>query len=148
MRETQVRSLGREDLLEKEMATHSSILAGKIPWTEDPGRLQSMGSQRVGHDWATSLHFHKNTKLSLFPLPFKFTFSAVHARSVAASLPVSSPSFKESTLKCIWKPTGEHTQVHMKAYRLKLSSQCDLQGLLGAAPYLLKSHLSLLSQIA
>ena len=42
---------------EKEMATHSSILAWKIPWTEDPGRLQTMGSQRVGHDWATSLHF-------------------------------------------------------------------------------------------
>ena len=50
MRETGVRSLGREDPLEKEMATHSSILAWKIPWTEDPGRLQSMGSQRVGHD--------------------------------------------------------------------------------------------------
>ena len=48
--ETRVRSLGREDPLEKEMATHSSILAWKIPWTEDPGRLQFMGSQRVGHD--------------------------------------------------------------------------------------------------
>ena len=50
MLETRVRSLGREDPLEKEMATHSSILAWKIPWTEDPGRLQSMGSERVGHD--------------------------------------------------------------------------------------------------
>ena len=50
MRETQVQSLGREDLLEKEMATHSSILAWKIPWTVEPGRLQSMRSQRVGHD--------------------------------------------------------------------------------------------------
>ena len=49
MQETQVRSLGQEDPLEKEMATHSSILAWKIPWTEEPGRLQSMGSQRVGH---------------------------------------------------------------------------------------------------
>ena len=57
MRETWVRSLGLEDLLEKEMATHSSILAWRIPWTEDPGRLQSMGSQRVRHDWVTSLHF-------------------------------------------------------------------------------------------
>ena len=55
IRETQVRSLGREYSLEKEMATHSSILAWKIPWTEDPGRLQSMGSQRVGHNWMTSL---------------------------------------------------------------------------------------------
>ena len=50
IRETWVQSLGREDLLEKEMATHSSILAWKIPWMEEPGRLQSMGSQRVGHN--------------------------------------------------------------------------------------------------
>ena len=50
MPETQVRSLGQEDPLEKEMATHSSTLAWKIPWTEKPGRLQSMGSQRVRHD--------------------------------------------------------------------------------------------------
>ena len=55
MRETWVRSLGWEDLLEKEMATHSSTGAWKIPWTEEPGRLQSMGSQRVGHYRATSL---------------------------------------------------------------------------------------------
>ena len=48
--ETWVQFLGWEDLLEKEMATHSSILAWKIPWTEEPGRLQSMGSQRVGHN--------------------------------------------------------------------------------------------------
>ena len=50
MRETQVQSLGWEDPLEKEMATHSSTLAWKIPWTEKHGRLQSMGSQRVRHD--------------------------------------------------------------------------------------------------
>ena len=57
--ETQIWSLGRDYLLDEEMATHSSILACKIPWTEELGGLQSMGSQRVGHDWATSL--------SLFP---------------------------------------------------------------------------------
>ena len=50
MQETWVQSLGWEDLLEKEMATHSSILAWKIPWTGEPGKLQSMGLQRVGHD--------------------------------------------------------------------------------------------------
>ena len=50
MRETWVGSLGQEDPLEKEMATHSSILAWRIPWTEEPGGLQSTGSQRVGHD--------------------------------------------------------------------------------------------------
>ena len=50
MRETWVQSLGWEGLLEKEMATHSSILTWKIPWTEEPGRLHPMGSQRVRHD--------------------------------------------------------------------------------------------------
>ena len=63
MWKSHVQSLDREDLLEKEMATHSSILAWKIPWTEKPGRLQSMGSQRVGQDSATSL--------SLFPSGIK-----------------------------------------------------------------------------
>ena len=57
MRETWVQSLGREDPLEKEMATHSSILAWRIPWTEEPGGLQSMGSQSVGYDWATELNW-------------------------------------------------------------------------------------------
>ena len=56
MQQTRIRSLGWEDPLEKEMATHFSILAWKIPWTEETGRLQSMGSQRVGHDRGTSLH--------------------------------------------------------------------------------------------
>ena len=51
--ERQVWSLGREDPLEKEMVTHSSILAWKIPWTEEPGNLRSRGLQRVRHDWAT-----------------------------------------------------------------------------------------------
>ena len=51
IQETRVQSLGQEDPLEKEMATHSSILAWKIPWTEEPGRLQSMESQRVEHDF-------------------------------------------------------------------------------------------------
>ena len=51
MRETRVRSLGREDPLEKEMATHSSTLAWRIPWMEEPGGLKSIGSQRVGYDF-------------------------------------------------------------------------------------------------
>ena len=56
MQETQVRSLGREDALGKETATHSSLLAWRIPWTEQPGGLQSRGSQRAGHDWVTNTH--------------------------------------------------------------------------------------------
>ena len=59
MRETRVRSLAWEDPLEKEMATHSSILALRIPWTEEPGGLQSAGSQRVGHDWVTLLTYFR-----------------------------------------------------------------------------------------
>ena len=53
MQETRVQSLGQEDPLKKEMATHSSILAWKIPWTEEPGRLQAMGLQIVGQDLMT-----------------------------------------------------------------------------------------------
>ena len=53
MQETGVQSLGREDPLEEGMAAHSRILAWRIPWTEEPGGLQSMGSQRVRHDWVT-----------------------------------------------------------------------------------------------
>ena len=53
MQEMRVQSLGQEESLEKEMATHSSILAWEIPWTEEPGGLQTMGLQRVGHDLAT-----------------------------------------------------------------------------------------------
>ena len=58
MQEIWVRSLGQVDPLEEGMATHSSILAWKTPWTEEPGRLQSMGSQRVRHDWATTLSLY------------------------------------------------------------------------------------------
>ena len=66
MRETPVRSLAWEDPLEKEMATHSSIPAWRIPWTEEPCRLQSMGSQRVGHDWVASLHFTLRREINWF----------------------------------------------------------------------------------
>ena len=64
MRETWVWSLGWEDPLEKEMAIHSRTIAWKIPRTEEPGRLQSMGLQRVGHDWATSLRLTKTNQKS------------------------------------------------------------------------------------
>ena len=68
MQDTQVRSLGQENPLEKEMTTHSSILALKIPWTEEPGWLLSIGLQRVGHDWVTSL-----------PLELLYKVMLVHA---------------------------------------------------------------------
>ena len=69
MQEMQVHSLGREDPLEKEMATHSSFLAWEMLWTEEPGGLQSMGSQRVRHDWELST---TEVVLRLTNNPFKF----------------------------------------------------------------------------
>ena len=63
MQVTHVQSLGWEDSLEKEMATLSSILAWRIPWTEEPGRLQSMGSLKVGQDWATNTFLFRALRL-------------------------------------------------------------------------------------
>ena len=89
MQETWVRSLGREDPLEKEMETHFSILAWRIPWTKEPGRLQSMGSQRVGHDWATSLTlllFTRHICFNYIFLAFKCDdFHILHFRPVYSS---------------------------------------------------------------
>ena len=64
MQETRVGSLGQEDPLEKGMATHSNILARRIPWTERPGELQSMGSQRVEHSWETNTRTHTYTHVA------------------------------------------------------------------------------------
>ena len=64
LRKAWVRSLGWEDPLEKGMAIHSSILAWRIPWTEEPGGLQSLGLQRIGHDWATKHSTQHMTELS------------------------------------------------------------------------------------
>ena len=61
VQKTRVRSLGQENPLEKAIAIHSSNLAWRIPWTEKPGRLQSMGLQRVGHDWVNNTHKHTHT---------------------------------------------------------------------------------------
>ena len=66
MQETQVQSLGWEDPLEKEMATHFSILAWRIPWMEEPSRLQSKRSQRVRHNWATSLSEQSPNSIYIF----------------------------------------------------------------------------------
>ena len=83
MRETWVQSLGQEDPLEKEMATHSSILAWRIPWKEEPGGLQSTGLQRVGHDWATSLSLSWSffKKCGIVPLDFYYTLKDKWSKS-------------------------------------------------------------------
>ena len=76
MQETPIQFLGREDPLEKGMATHSSILAWRILWTEEPGGLQSIGLPRVGHDWMTNSHFHMVSIVSFIqfysPSPLKY----------------------------------------------------------------------------
>ena len=74
IQEAQVRSLGQKDPPEKEMATHSSILAWEISWTEEPGGLQSMGSQRVGHDLMTKQQ-QNNLYHPAFPTGFLYAKS-------------------------------------------------------------------------
>ena len=75
MWETGVQSLGQEDPLEKKMATHSSTLTWKIPWTEERDRLESMGLQRVGHDWVTSLSLNGVEKRKSSDAQFSILYS-------------------------------------------------------------------------
>ena len=82
MQETQAQSLGQEDPREKGIAVHSSILAWRIPWTVEPGKLQSVGSQRVRYDWVTNTTWHKGIKSSL--------------KDVYVSYPVEMPCFPSS----------------------------------------------------
>ena len=91
MQETWAHFLGREDPLEKGMATHPSILAWRIPWTEEAGGLQSMGLQRIGHDWTTNIT--KNTRYYNTPIsqvkklrPKEVTGSHWHSRRLLAEL--------------------------------------------------------------
>ena len=96
-RETRVQSLGQEDLLEEGTATHSSILAGRTPWTEEPGGLQSIGSQRVGHDWSDlaqhSTHNpHKSFWLLLLLLLLRY-FSRVRLFATPWTVACQAPLF-------------------------------------------------------
>ena len=92
MRETWVWSLGRDDRLEKEMATHSSILAWRIPWMEEPGGLQSMGLQRVRHDWASNLTWLDLTWASQLALVVKNPLAYVGNARDKGSIPGSGGS--------------------------------------------------------
>ena len=101
MRETWVRSLGQEDPLEKEMATHSSILAWRITWTDEPSCLQSMRLQRVGHSWVTNTFtFHKFhillicgpfMKYILYKLFFKILIGGVLLYNIVVVFAIHSP---------------------------------------------------------
>ena len=103
MQETPVWSLGREDPLEKKMATHSSILVWRIPWTEDPGGLQLMGSQRVGHDWATNTFTSSDWKHP--PLPsfiLSSTFPSVQILSPSSDITSLFGSSRPSLRLLCW----------------------------------------------
>ena len=105
MQEAQVRSLGRKDALEKEMVTDSSILAWRIPWMEEPGRLQSSGSQRVGHNWATSLSLSYRLLIST-PGRHKITYINTGSKgvwsgqSLVAKMPQECSNTKSVQFSC------------------------------------------------
>ena len=106
MWETWVQSLGQEDAPEKEMATHSGILAWRIPRAEELSRLQSMGSQRVGHDWASNtFNFHlKEIYVNTSFFPFQLILSSKYLQYVRQPLCASvSFSIKWESNITIWK---------------------------------------------
>ena len=98
MQETWVQSLGWEDTLEKEMATHSSILAWKIPWMEEPGWLLSMGSQRVGHDWLSNFttYLLRFLRQELSGLPFLVQWTTFCQNSSPWPTDLGSPAWHGS----------------------------------------------------
>ena len=123
MRETWVRFQGREDPLEKEMATHSSILAWRIPWTEEPDGLQSTGSQRIGHDWATSLSLSvtdrtrfktQSTKLWIHALNYMFLQIQSHFGSTPH--PYDKPYSGLSTLLDYCHPATQLSKDFLSTY--------------------------------
>ena len=105
MQETYIRSLGREDPLEKGMATHSSILAWRIPWTEEPGEPQSMGLQRVGHDWVTNTHIHTSRE-------------QVHCRNQISLKQTNKKKQKKEEVSIVVEPTS-FTRVRSANFSIK-----------------------------
>ena len=119
VQETRVWSLGWEDPLEKEMATHSSILAWKISWTEKPGGLQSMGSQRVGHDWATNTN-------ALF-INYLINLKSIHTGSTVEFL-ILNVTVSDEWIWCPDKLKKKKNQglLHFDAIiKLQLSMHCS-----------------------
>ena len=106
IKQTWVQSLGREDPLEKEMATHASILARRIPWMEEPGGLQSTGSQRVGHDWVTSLS-QLLTRLTVlyikFPELIHLTTESLYPLTYMSSFPPHPAPDNHNSTYCFYE---------------------------------------------
>ena len=127
MQEMRVQPLGQEDPLEKKMSTHSRILTWKIPWTEEPGRLQSLGSQRVGHDWAEGQRkIFLCTSLSLSPTSRCESCKSVHSFCCRNAWPAGKRSIrlKGTSLVLRWQRThlqhlrpGFHLEVRTTPWR-------------------------------
>jgi len=100
MQETQVQALDQEKPLKKGMATHSSILAWRIPWTEEPGKLQSIRSQRVGHKWATNTPLKKKTWIALCLLMLTCNIYNIH-KCMRFIIYISSVQFSSVTQSCL-----------------------------------------------
>ena len=137
MRDTQVQSLGWEDLLEKETATDSSILAWKTPWLEEPGRLQSRGSQRVRHDWATSINGRKQRRTNEPLMKVKEETEKVglnlniQKTKIMASGPTSSRHIYGEKMQTVrdlfsWAPKS----VLMVTVAMKLKDACSVKEML------------------
>ena len=111
IQKTRVRSLSWEDPLEEGMAIHSNILAWRIPWTEEPGRLQSMRSQRIGYNWSNGRHTSTSTHL-LSSFPHSLSICIIYDVSMLLSLiPVQSyrlPSSHVANLVCKSEKRGSH----------------------------------------
>ena len=122
MQETEVQSLGQEDPLEKGMATHSSILAWRILWTEEPGSLQFMGSQRVRHDWVPgdSTRFHRLRVQSPQPacptLPNTHTHTHTHTHKHILQTLIASPGGN----LCFWL-TGYRSELSFLGFNARVA---------------------------
>ena len=134
MLETPVRSLGWEVPLEKKMATHSSILAWKIPWMEEPSRLQSTGLQRVGHNWATSLHFNLQFQGQFIPISLRPILRIVATYAIAASLVAQMvknlPAMQETWMHSLgWEdPLEEEMATHSSVFAWRIPGKGSLVG--------------------
>ena len=130
MRETWVRSLGQEDPLEKGMATYSSILSWRIPWTEEPGRLQSMGSQRIGHDWATNtLTVCTSHCRPYFPLcALRTGTGRQHASGSSTGLTIRQTGLRSSLCYSLapWPQASHLLSSHISALKCKMSPRLHL----------------------
>ena len=132
MRETWVQSLGWEDHGEESMATHSSILARRIPWTEEPGGLQSLGSQRVRHDWATNT---TTTPQLCFPWQCHLETSWAHCwhNSCGFLAPVNLACFLHSWQQTSWVPLLPQYSCIIGCYHLR-QKPCILGSLVNKEP--------------